>query len=181
MMTSAPWVAFPNQTDKDMSWVLRKPTRSDGQRVHDLVAKCAPLDENSEYCNFLQSIHFRNTCVMAEEQGECVGFISAYQKPDSENELFIWQVAVHPNQRGRGLAFHMLQTLLSRQNLANIDVVETTITQTNQGSWALFKKLDRQHGTQGEVSIFLDQTRHFDGEHDSEYLYRIPLSYHTNS
>ncbi len=179
-MTSAPLVAFPNQVNQDVSWVLRKPTRSDGQRVHELVAKCSPLDENSEYCNFLQSIHFRNTCVMAEEQGECVGFISAYQKPDKENELFIWQVAVHPDQRGRGLAFHMLQTLLRRENLADIAAIETTITRSNQGSWALFKKLDRQHGERGEVSVFLDETRHFDGEHDSEYLYRIPISQQRN-
>jgi L-2,4-diaminobutyric acid acetyltransferase len=109
-----------------------------------------------------------------------VGFISAYRKPDKPNELFIWQVAVSPTARGMGLAFHMLNELLTRDELSDIRVLETTITRDNQGSWKLFKKLDRAHGERGEVSTFLDETRHFDGEHDTDYLYRIPLSLPTN-
>lgn len=109
-----------------------------------------------------------------------VGFVSAYRKPDKPNELFVWQVAVHESARGMGLAFHMLNELLTRDDLADIDVLETTITRDNNGSWSLFKKLDRAHGEQGEVSTFLDETRHFDGEHDTEYLYRIPLNPRTN-
>ncbi len=106
MITAAPWVAYPEirQPSQD-EWVFRVPTRSDGTRVHELIAQCSPLDENSAYCNFLQSTHFKNTCVLAERNGEIVGFISAYRKPDKPKELFIWQVAVHESVRGKGLAF----------------------------------------------------------------------------
>lgn len=181
MMTASPWVAYSEimQNTQD-EWTFRVPHRTDGKRVHDLIAQCAPLDENSAYCNFLQSTHFQNTCVIAERDQELVGFISAYRKPDKPNELFIWQVAVSPTARGMGLAFHMLNELLTRDELSDIRVLETTITRDNQGSWKLFKKLDRAHGERGEVSTFLDETRHFDGEHDTEYLYRIPLSLPTN-
>lgn len=92
-------------------WKLRLPTRADGASIHQLVKNCPPLDENSSYCNFLQSAHFRDTCIVAEYRGEVVGFISAYLKPQSANELFIWQVAVHPKARGMGLAFYMLSQL----------------------------------------------------------------------
>lgn len=162
--------AFANQ-----EWNLRLPTRCDGVQIHKLIKQCPPLDENSSYCNFLQSAHFRDTCIVAEYCGEIVGFISAYVKPQSGSDLFIWQVAVHPKARGMGLAFYMLTQLLKRRNLKAITAVETTITKGNKGSWSLFKKLDASYVSQGKVTVFLDQEEHFQGEHDTEYLYRIPL------
>ncbi|RXJ72885.1 diaminobutyrate acetyltransferase [Veronia nyctiphanis] len=155
---------------------FRIPERQDGIDIHDLIAKCPPLDENSSYCNFLQSHHFNQTCLLAEDNGVIAGFISAYIKPQTANELFVWQVAVSPTMRGRGLASTMLDRLLEREHLSKIDVVETTITKTNKASWRLFEKLDERHGRNGEVSIFLDEEMHFKGRHDTEHLYRIPLN-----
>lgn len=142
MITAAPWVAYPEiMHNAQEEWSFRIPSRTDGKRVHELVSQCSPLDENSAYCNFLQSTHFQSTCVVAERNGDMVGFVSAYRKPDKPNELFVWQVAVHESARGMGLAFHMLNELLTRDDLADIDVLETTITRDNNGSWSLFKKI----------------------------------------
>ncbi|NGZ17191.1 diaminobutyrate acetyltransferase [Vibrio aestuarianus] len=182
MITAAPWVAYPEIMHmKDDRWTFRTPNQADGQKVHDLVALSPPLDENSAYCNFLQAIHFQDTCIVAERDGEVVGFISAYLKPDNLHELFVWQVAVHPDARGLGLAFQMLNELLERNALQDVSTLETTITRDNQGSWSLFKKLDKAYGQHGEVSTFLDQTRHFNGQHATEYLYRIPLRQHSKN
>ncbi|WP_170937907.1 diaminobutyrate acetyltransferase [Vibrio metoecus] len=176
MFTASPWMIYPQIMHKPApSWVFRMPTQEDGLSIHELIAQCAPLDQNSTYCNFLQSSHFQTTCLIAEQQALLVGFVSAYRKPDKPNELFIWQVAVHPSARGKGLAYQMLTHLLAREDLADISVLETTITQSNQASWRLFQKLDREQGEQGSVSTFLDETCHFEGEHDTEYLYHIPL------
>lgn len=101
MITSAPWVTTPNQMNtENISKIFRIPGRSDGILVHELISLCPPLDENSAYCNFLQSIHFRETCVLVEENDKVIGFVSAYIKPDDKQTLFIWQVSVHPNARG---------------------------------------------------------------------------------
>ncbi|WP_456295025.1 diaminobutyrate acetyltransferase [Vibrio sp. AK197] len=177
MITAAPWVVYPEILTKDEEkWVFRAPNIKDGDAVHRLIAECPPLDVNSAYCNFLQSQHFNQTCVIAECNDEIAGFISGYRKPDHPNELFIWQVAVSPRHRGKGLAFHMLQEILMRDGLGDIRVVETTITDDNKGSWSLFKKLDKANGNQGEVSTFLCEEQHFKGKHDTEYLYHIPLN-----
>ncbi|SKA70769.1 diaminobutyrate acetyltransferase [Enterovibrio nigricans] len=156
--------------------VFRVPNKGDGIKINSLIANCPPLDENSSYCNFLQSSHFHKTCIVAENNGEIAGFISGYLKPDAPTELFVWQVAVSAASRGKGLAYRMLQQLLTRDNLSNVSAVETTITKSNDGSWNLFKKLDAAHGKRGSVSVFLDQEQHFKGHHDTEYLYRIPLN-----
>jgi L-2,4-diaminobutyric acid acetyltransferase len=177
MMTTAPWVAYPEiLEEKTEQWVFRTPSLADGDGIHQLIVACPPLDVNSSYCNFLQSSHFKNTCMIATCDDEIAGFVSGYLKPECNDELFIWQVAIAPRYRGKGLALQMLKAILDRQSLQHVKILETTITQDNQGSWRLFEKLDLAHGNQGEVSTFLDEQQHFRGKHDTEYLYRIPLN-----
>ncbi|MCG9681788.1 diaminobutyrate acetyltransferase [Vibrio sp. Isolate23] len=176
MIAVAPWVAFPEIDEECQHFgSFSVPSAEDGHDIFKLIAQCPPLDTNSSYCNFLQSTHFRQTCLLARYKGEISGFVSGYRKPEEPSTLFIWQVAVAPNFRGKGLALRMIDALLARDALQNITAIETTITQGNGSSWALFKKVDARNGLQGSISTFLDQNTHFKGEHDTEYLYRIPL------
>ncbi|MGF1755052.1 diaminobutyrate acetyltransferase [Vibrio makurazakiensis] len=177
MITAAPWVMYPEiENDRSQAWIFREPKITDGDDIYSLIASCPPLDVNSSYCNFLQSSHFSQTCLIAERDGDVAGFVSGYRKPAEPEVLFIWQVAVSPRHRGKGLAYSMVKELLSRDGLAAVRAIETTITDDNKASWALFKKLDAANGQQGEVNTFLDEETHFKGKHDTEYLYRIPLN-----
>ncbi len=177
MITSAPWVMYPEIGETpSKKWIFREPSRADGGKIFSLIADCPPLDVNSSYCNFLQAAHFSNTCIIAEQDKDIAGFISSYKKPTDPDVLFVWQVAVSPRYRGKGLAYKMLDQLIQRQSLQGVEAVETTITKDNDASWSLFKKLDSNHGNRGEVSTFLDEETHFKGTHDTEYLYRIPLN-----
>ncbi|WP_295898669.1 diaminobutyrate acetyltransferase [uncultured Vibrio sp.] len=177
MISSAPWVMYPEIGEGvEKAWTFLEPSAEDGDDIYSLIAACPPLDVNSSYCNFLQSTHFSQTCVIARCDGDIAGFISGYRKPDDPDTLFVWQVAVSPRYRGKGLAYNMLHELMSRDILRSIDAVETTITEDNDASWALFRKLDKRNGQRGEVSTFLDEKTHFKGKHDTELLYRIPLN-----
>lgn len=177
LLISAPWNGCAELVDNSENyWVYREPKTEDGYDIHQLIVNSPPLDTNSPYCNFLQYSHFSDTSIIVEHNGRIVGFISGYLKPNAPSELFIWQVAVSPDYRGQGIAFKMLQGLLDRTHLDDVAFVETTITKDNKGSWALFKKLDIHNLGQGEVSSFLDKNEHFDGTHDTECLYRIPLN-----
>ncbi len=182
-MITAQRVSPPQKvTSTQVEWAFRKPQVRDGNQVNTLIASCPPLDTNSAYCNFLQTSHFCDTCVVAEKNGEMAGFVSAYLKPTADSNkpvLFIWQVAVTPDYRGCGLAYRMIKQLLTRPELADVAAIETTITKDNQGSWNLFRKIERLQGCgqqDSKVSVFLDKKQHFDGKHDSEYLYHIPLT-----
>ena len=149
---------------------LRIPTLSDGMDVYRLVERCPPLDANSSYCDILQCGHFAQTSVAAEMNGEIVGFISAYKKPEQENTLFVWQVAVDEKARGLGLASDMLMHILQRPQCQGVNRLETTITEDNKGSWALFERLAKTLSTDLNSSIWLEKQKHFDGQHESEAL-----------
>ncbi len=158
-----------------------KPTPQDGHSVTQLVKNCPPLDTNSSYCNLLQCTHFSETSIIAKKETATIGFISGYQIPNAPHRLFIWQVAVSEEARGMGLASKMVTNLLERLNSSHntIEYIETTITKSNEASWALFTRLSETLNAPLADKIFFDKELHFSGEHDSEHLVQIgPIQAH---
>ena len=153
--------------------VFRSPTLEDGMRVFQLIKSCPPLDINSSYCNLLQCSHFACTSVAADMNGNLVGFISGYILPERSDTLFIWQVAVAQEGRGKGLASRMLLKLLARPQCKEIYFLETSITSSNHASWALFKSLSKTLSTGFQSSDWMNKEIHFFGQHDSETLVRV--------
>ena len=152
---------------------VRYPQAGDGAAVHRLIARCPPLDPNSTYCNLLQCTHFAATCVLAERGQQVVGFISAYRLPQRPQTLFVWQVAVDPSARHRGLGLRMLSTLLGGSGCNGVTELETTITPDNAASWRLFRALARALNTKLIERPMFDRERHFGGQHASEMLAHI--------
>lgn len=153
---------------------LRKPEPSDGSAIWDLVKCCKPLDENSMYCNLVQAEHFRDTCVVAELDGEIVGWISGHMIP-AKDELFVWQVAVGTKARGLGLGKKMLLELIDRDACEDATHLKTTITEDNDASWGLFRSFARTVGGDLEDAPHYESDEHFDGRHDTEHMVTITL------
>ena len=158
---------------------LRAPTSDDGADVWDLIRKSGPLDENSMYCNLVQCDHFADTCVIAELDGEIVGWISAFIPPDETNTLFVWQVAVGESARGRGVAKKMLNELLGRPLCADIEQLKTTITADNDASWALFNSFAENMDAELAHEPHYEEDAHFGGKHATEYMVTISDIDHT--
>lgn len=152
--------------------VLRRPTSADGAAVHALVGRCPPLDWNSTYAYLLLCLHFADTCVLAESDGRPLGFLSAYRPPARPGSVFVWQVAVDGELRGRGVARAMLDELLSREAVRDAEWLETTVTPSNAPSRALFERLARDLGVECRMEELFPEAA-FGGRHEPEILYRI--------
>lgn len=155
-------------SDISPAYTFRTPQASDGNAVFELVSRCQPLDENSLYCNLLQCSHFSDTSIVAEAEGQMVGFISGYRLPQQPNTLFVWQVAVDASQRGKGLASQMLENLVKR--VADVAYLHTTITPDNKASWNTFKRFALNLKAPLSHNVLFDKHQHFAGKHDSEEL-----------
>lgn len=152
---------------------LRRPRASDGPAVTALIAVCPPLDRNSRYCNLLQCEHFADQCVVAERGRQVVGWVSGYRPPSDPGALFIWQVAVAREGRGKRLASRMIAELLARPAQRDVTHVITTITDDNRASWNLFKGLARDWNAALDRSPLFERETHFIGAHATEFLARI--------
>ena len=154
---------------------LRSPVKTDGTAVQALIARCAPLDQNSLYMNLVQCDHFAQTCVLAEHDGELLGWVSGHVPPGRDDTIFVWQVAVDARARGMGLGRRMLAALLDRPACDSVRRLETTITRDNDGSWALFRGFARRMGGDLTHKPHYEREAHFGGAHATEHLVSIAL------
>jgi len=158
---------------EESSIELRLPNLEDGKAVHELIQRCPPLDVNSSYNYFLLCSHFRDTCVVAEENDRIVGFLSAYLMPGRPETLFVWQVAVDETARGSGLSGRMLAQVMERPFCTDVTTLETTISPSNHASRRVFQRYAEKHQAQSSEETFLEVS-HFGGEaHEEERLIRI--------
>jgi L-2,4-diaminobutyric acid acetyltransferase len=136
-----------------------------------LAAATGELDLNSSYAYLLWCRDFSATSVVArpanEPVGPVIGFVTGYLRPDVEHVLVIWQVAVDPAHRRRGVAGAMLDALAP---LA--PTLETTVTPGNRRSREMFQAFARRQGAVvTETTLF--EVSDFPDAHEPEELLRI--------
>ena len=146
---------------------------TDGPAITALIAACPPLDRNSAYCNLLQCTHFADHCIVAEREGQIIGWVSGYRPPSAPDDFFVWQVAVAPQGRGHGLARRMILDLLARPAASGVSHLITTVTPDNAASWALFEGVARALDAQLVKSVLFDREAHFSGAHATEWQAHI--------
>lgn len=159
-------------TDPWAQFAYRTPDHADAVVMHGLVQASPPLDLNSIYAYLLVCTHFASTSVVAEQQDKLAGFISGYIKPAEPTALFIWQVAVHPRARRRGLGLQMLAEILARPACHQVRYLETTITPSNNPSRRLFQHLAARLQSPIDVSP-LFTVQDLGTGHEEERLVRI--------
>lgn len=160
---------------------FRRPVAADGVAVHDLIARCPPLDANSVYCNLLQTSHHADTCVIAERDRRAVGWVSAYVLPSDPHCLFVWQVAVAPEARGHRLGQRMIRQILERDVCRAVTRIHTTITETNVASWSLFQRLADDLAAPLARCAGFESNTHFAGRSPTEILVEIGPLYSSPS
>ena len=152
---------------------IRKLKISDGRNIYKLAESCPPLDVNSIYCYYLVSAHFADTSAIAEEGGDPIGFVSAYRPPATPEALFVWQVAVSPDHRGKGVAGRLLEHIVARPDCAGIERLEVTVGPSNAASEAVFKAFAHRRGLALRKRPFLTAADFGDISHEDEVLLTI--------
>ncbi|MCC5951746.1 MAG: diaminobutyrate acetyltransferase [Acidimicrobiia bacterium] len=154
--------------------LLRHPTPAEGGVLWTLAGAAGGLDRNTPYAYLLWCRDFAASTVVAESDGAVVGFITGYRRPAAPDTLFVWQVAVHPGARRRGLAMAMLEWLTDHSEGAHW--VEATVTPSNAPSAALFSGFARRHGAElleSELFAASDFPDCGAEAHEAEVLVRI--------
>lgn len=157
--------------------LFRRPCIEDGPKIWSLTRDIQTLDLNSGYCYLSLCRHFADTCVVAEHEGELIGFVTAYRPPLEKNVLFVWQIGVAIGFHRQGVGLSMLLELLQRDACREVFFVETTITQTNSASRALFASFQKRLSTHCRESPCFSEKLFPERNHEAEHLLRIgPLN-----
>lgn len=161
------------ETEADTSVRTRRPREADGAAIWEIVRDGGPLDLNSVYCYLVLCRDFGETCLVAEDAGRVVAFVTGYRLPDRPDTLFVWQIGVDAAHRGAGLATRLLKDLLARPGCRGARFLETTIGPSNAASRALFAGLARDLGTAMDEAGGFGADLFPGSGHEPEVRYRI--------
>jgi L-2,4-diaminobutyric acid acetyltransferase len=145
----------------------------DGAVLWQLSQAAGGLDANSEYAYHMLAEYYPDTCVIAERDGRPVGFVTGFRPPSAPGTLFVWQIAVDPQSRGRGVARGMLNALLDRLVTDGVQYLEATITPSNAASRHTFHAVARRFNATCEESPLFWGDSFVSGKHEDEFRYRI--------
>jgi L-2,4-diaminobutyric acid acetyltransferase len=159
--------------DPDVYAEIGQPQGGEGADIERLAHRCPPLVGMTTYAYMLLCPHFSKTCVVARRRDDLLGFILANTPPGSEDTLFVWQMAVSPDARCKGLATMMLRQLLQRRHLRHIRYLEATVTPSNGAPRKLFAGFAEELGARYEMKMGFSKNMFKSGEHEDEYLFRI--------
>jgi len=156
------------------SFEMRHPDAQTGSAMWELVKATGVLDLNSAYLYLMMGHYYGQTCIVAEQADQIMGFVMGFIPPDRPDTYFLWQVGVSEKARGQGLATRMIQHLFQQSACAQIRYLETTITPSNQASRRLFQGLARRLNTQLEIREGFDKSLFpTAAQHESEELFYI--------
>ncbi|HJP79554.1 MAG TPA: diaminobutyrate acetyltransferase [Pseudonocardiaceae bacterium] len=167
-----PLLRFLGMSGTQDDLVIDHPESQDGAALWKLARDSGELDVNSSYAYLLWCRDFRETTVVAKLNGEAVGFITAYRRPDDPATLLVWQVAVAEAGRNKGIASAMLDALLRKHTQGGVRFLETTVTEANIPSNKMFRSLAARWNAPFDRSELFTANEFPDG-HDPEFLYRI--------
>ena len=152
--------------------MIDQPSAGDGPELWRLARDGGGLDLNSPYTYLLWCRDFSATSVVARDGGTPVGFVTGYRRPDADDTLFVWQVAVNPSYRGQRIGVRMLMGIGDAMKRLGCRYMEATVTPDNAASLAMFASFARAHDAPFAKSEGFDSTL-FPDNHQSEDLIRI--------
>ncbi|WP_395106859.1 diaminobutyrate acetyltransferase [Actinomadura sp. SCN-SB] len=175
-MAAQPLQSPADRTGPDPAIRLEEPRLEDGPELWRLARDSRVLDVNSPYSYLLWCRDFSGTSVVARAKTGPCGFITGYIRPGSDDTFFVWQVAVDPSFRGRGVARRMLDALGDRLAPRGHTYMEATVTPDNTASARMFESFARARGCPLERTPLFG-AEHFPEGHEPEELFRIgPLT-----
>ncbi|MFA7429084.1 MAG: diaminobutyrate acetyltransferase [Rhodospirillaceae bacterium] len=165
--------AIPSRTLDD-TITFRRPTHHDGAAMWRLVRDSGALDENSAYAYLMMGEWFADTCVVAEDgpSSRLAGFVMGFVPPRQPDTLFVWQVGVDHQHRGRGLGLRLLTQLIAEAP-PPVRFLEATVTPSNAASEALFGAAARAHDAAIEITDLFGSDAFPGTGHEPERRFRI--------
>lgn len=162
----------PRKRSRPSDIVYRPATPTDGREMWRFVQEAGTLELNQSYAYILLCQHFGNTCLVAETDQIMAGFVLAYVPPRQPDTVFVWQIGVAREVRGRGVGLHLLRHLLALDGCRNVQYIEASITPSNTASQSLFRAFARKWGVSCRKLPFFP-SEFFPEAHEPEYLYRV--------
>src|SRR5690606_35701876 len=105
--------------------------------------------------------------------GTIAGAVVGFRPPRDPSVVFVWQVGVSPDYRGRGLASDLLAAFAGAHVDDGVRFLEATVTPSNTASQRTFRGFARDCGAPCEERLLFPSSSFPGADHEEEHLFRI--------
>lgn len=151
---------------------VRGTTSDDAGLLESLALRCPPLDVHTPYTYWVLSTYFSESCFVAVEGTEPVGFVTAVANRD---RALLWQIGILPAHRGKGLSHLLIDAVAGWADGRGFSAIELSIDPANKESHATFRSFAKRAGWDfgqiGSVDLTSAKDPSF-REHEIHYILR---------
>ena len=155
---------------------VRGATPHDAGLLESLAMRCPPLDVHTPYTYWVLSTYFSDSCFVAIDGEDAVGFITAVANGD---RALLWQIGVLPSHRGKRLSQALIASVARWAESRGFSAIELSIDPSNVESHATFRSFAKRVGWEiehvGEVELSSVKDPFF-YERENLYVLRRPRS-----
>jgi L-2,4-diaminobutyric acid acetyltransferase len=125
--------------------LIRNLNKDDISKIIDLIDKGRPyVVPYNPYVYWFLYNYYGTTCKVMEYENRIIGFISAMPSVDKKT-IFIWQVCIDNDFRGRGFAELLLVSIKDEAKILDFSNLQLSISDENLASQKLFKRFAKKY------------------------------------
>ena len=134
----------------DKRIIIEPPSEEEFVEVFRFMAQSMPSECYAEHFYKIMLRYFGNTCVVARDRKNIIGFVLGFFSQVQTDTYFLWQIATLPAYQGMGIGKKLVrevEKILSKMNCRRIEV---TIAPDNTPSQKLFEAMGYKNVSQKE-------------------------------
>ena len=125
--------------------IIRNCTVEDVEGVRKFVDVCKPLELHTPFTYWTLFNYFSNLCFLMIEGEELIGFISGIRSSLDKDVVYLWQIGVSKEQRGKNYALLLIGHFIKAVIGLDCNKIQVSISPENQASYNTFVKYAKEH------------------------------------
>lgn len=154
---------------------VRSPGPDDAGLLQTFVSTCPPLEVHTAFTYWVLGRYSSPFCFLAESEGRPCGLLTAVATARPDSSLYVWQLGVSEQWRGKGVAGLLLDHLADAMRAADMQAFEVSISPANEPSRRTFESFAERVGGSWEQVGDLRVIDPVFGHDDSESIFRLTL------
>ncbi len=123
---------------------IRNLKTTDVDKLRQLVDRCKPLRLHPPYTYWMLGQYFGDTCFIGEENGRYVGYVTGMHSSLNPEVMFLWQVGIDPDYRGRKYFKIFIDKLIEMARSKSCKFLQFSISPDKKTSFAAFTSVAKQ-------------------------------------
>ena len=157
---------------------IRTARPEDAGEIHGFIGKIEGLVQHPGHFYSIMARYFGDSFFLMEEDSRIIGLVWGFISQMDTDTLFLWQIGVAGEYRGKGVSYRLLDRFISYAREKGCMRVRATVETGNFASWKMFEKAKFETVSEGETIVVHGKKAlvNYYGSGTDQFLYELDLS-----